>query len=71
MLAGFLGPQAMTAIAINTRSPKRLTITVPHHVYESLISESDFQGRSVSNLAAFWLEVQLEGHRNPIQKRMG
>lgn len=61
----------MASLSIASRSPKRLTITVPHHVYEALISESDFQGRSVSNLAAFWLEVQLEGHRNPIQKRMG
>jgi len=71
MLTGFLGPQAMTSIAINTRSPKRLTITVPHHVYDTLISESDYQGRSVSNLAAFWLELQMENSRNPIQKRMG
>jgi hypothetical protein len=61
----------MTAITINTRSPKRLTITVPHHVYDTLISESDYQGRSVSNLAAFWLELQMESSRNPIQKRMG
>jgi hypothetical protein len=61
----------MTSIAINTRSPKRLTITVPHHVYDTLISESDYQGRSVSNLAAFWLELQMENSRNPIQKRMG
>jgi predicted oxidoreductase len=65
------GHQAMPPISINTRSPKRLTITVPHHVYDTLISESDFQGRSVSNLAAFWLELQIEGNRNPIQKRMG
>ena len=71
MLTGFLGPQGMTAIAINTRSPKRLTITVPHHVYDALISESDYQGRSVSNLAAFWLELQIESSRNPIRKRMG
>jgi hypothetical protein len=61
----------MTSIAINTRSPKRLTITVPHHVYDTLISESDYQGRSVSNLAAFWLELQMESSRNPIRKRMG
>jgi hypothetical protein len=71
MLTGPLGPQAMTSIAINTRSPKRLTITVPHHVYDTLISESDYQGRSVSNLAAFWLELQMESSRNPIRKRMG
>jgi hypothetical protein len=58
-------------LSIALRSPKRLTITVPHHVYKSLISESDFQGRSVSNLAAYWLEIQLEAHRNPIKKRMG
>lgn len=61
----------MTNLAIASRSPKRVTITVPHHVYETLISESDFQGRSVSNLAAFWLELQIEGNRNPIRKRMG
>jgi hypothetical protein len=61
----------MTSLSLASRSPKRLTITVPHHVYETLITESGYQGRSVSNLAAFWLELQLEGKRNPVQKRMG
>jgi predicted oxidoreductase len=60
----------MPSLAIASRAPKRLTITVPHHVYETLIDESAYQGRSVSNLAAFWLELQIEGNRNPIRKRM-
>jgi|GEM_PF-6344120 hypothetical protein len=43
-----------------TRKPQRLTITVSWSVYRSLIEASDEQGRSVSNMAAYWLERQSE-----------
>lgn len=42
------------------RKPRRLTITVSHHVFESLLQFSDQQGRSLSNYAAFLLETALE-----------
>jgi len=41
------------------RSPKRISITIPHNAYEHLLKQSDLQGRSLSNLAAFLLESAL------------
>lgn len=38
------------------RAPRRITITVSWSLYEALIRRSDFEGRSLSNLAAFLLE---------------
>jgi predicted HicB family RNase H-like nuclease len=39
-----------------SRKPKRISITVSHSVHEALVEESLFQGRSLSNLASYWLE---------------
>ena len=47
----------MTAIF---RKPRRLTITVSQHVLERLHRNSDEQGRSLSNYAAFLLESALQ-----------
>lgn len=62
----------MTAsLRLVSRKPKRITITVSHAVSETLLSLSDEQGRSTSNLAAYLLEVALgalEG-KPPIPKR--
>jgi hypothetical protein len=54
-----------------SRSPKRITITVSHHVSEHLLTLSDEQGRSTSNLAAYLLEVALGAMdgKPPIPKR--
>ncbi len=41
------------------RSPRRLTVTIPYALYERLVAESDHQGRSLSNYAAFLLETSL------------
>jgi hypothetical protein len=38
------------------RSPKRLTITVPYATFEKIVSRSNQEGRSLSNLAAYLLE---------------
>jgi hypothetical protein len=38
------------------RKPRRITITIPESIYERLLSRSDREGRSISNLAAFLLE---------------
>ena len=43
-----------------SRKPQRITITVSHYVHEVLVEESFQQGRSLSNLASFWLEQQAE-----------
>jgi hypothetical protein len=42
-----------------TRTPKRITITIPHYTLEALVKRSDEEGRSMSNLAAFILEQGL------------
>ena len=41
------------------RSPMRLSVTVPHHLYQMLQERSDLEGRSMSNLAAYMLEQGL------------
>jgi hypothetical protein len=45
------------------RSSKRLTITLPQAVLEALVARSDLEGRSLSNLAAYLLESELEQQR--------
>jgi CopG-like RHH_1 or ribbon-helix-helix domain, RHH_5 len=44
------------------RKPQRVSITLPWKLYELLLSISDRQGRSLSNLACYWLERQAELH---------
>jgi hypothetical protein len=50
-------PLKRTEIVFN--SPKRISITIPHHAYEHLLKQSDCEGRSLSNLAAFLLETAI------------
>jgi hypothetical protein len=38
------------------RKPQRITITLSWSMYQALVKESRLQGRSISNLACFWLE---------------
>jgi hypothetical protein len=40
-------------------APKRVTITLPYHVFVALVARADREGRSTSNLAAFLLESSL------------
>jgi hypothetical protein len=42
------------------RSPKRLTITIPFSTFEKIVSRSNEEGRSLSNLAAYLLERGVE-----------
>lgn len=42
--------------AINLKSPRRITITIPYSTFVHLLRCSDDQGRSLSNLAAYLLE---------------
>ena len=42
------------------RSPKRLTITLPHVTFEKIVSRSNQEGRSLSNLAAYLLERGID-----------
>jgi macrodomain Ter protein organizer (MatP/YcbG family) len=42
------------------RRPRRITITVPFETYRRLSLQSDEQGRSLSNLAAYLIEAALQ-----------
>jgi hypothetical protein len=43
------------------KRPKRITITVNHSLYTKLVERSSSEGRSISNLASYLLERELEG----------
>lgn len=45
--------------SLRSRSPKRLSITIPYTVFGLLKQRSAKEGRSLSNLAAFLLEESL------------
>jgi len=45
--------------SLRSRSPKRLSITIPYTVFGLLKQRSTKEGRSLSNLAAFLLEQSL------------
>lgn len=45
--------------SLRSRSPKRLSITIPYTVFGLLKQRSTKEGRSLSNLAAFLLEESL------------
>ena len=51
---------APMALKLNTRKPQRITITISWSLYQSLLDASDEQGRSLSNIAAYWLERMAE-----------
>ena len=38
------------------RKPQRISVTIPHTVYRYLLTKSDCEGRSLSNLASHLLE---------------
>lgn len=41
------------------RRPRRLTITVPDHLFNWIYQRSDTEGRSASNFAAYLLEQAM------------
>ncbi|MCP9777314.1 hypothetical protein KBY75_01795 [Cyanobium sp. T1G-Tous] len=41
------------------RKPRRISVTVPDQTYRQILECSNRQGRSVSNLAAFLLEMAI------------
>lgn len=45
------------------RQPRRISITLSYHVHEALLTRSEEEGRSVSNLCAFLLEDALRDQR--------
>jgi hypothetical protein len=49
----------MANLSIHQRAPKRISITLALQPYERLQTRSDWEGRSLSNLAAYLLEQAL------------
>ena len=43
-----------------SRSPKRITITIPYSTFDAIVRRSNDEGRSLSNLAAFILEQGIQ-----------
>ena len=41
------------------RKPQRICVTLPHATHQQLIQLSITQGRSISNLAAYFLERSI------------
>jgi len=50
-------------LRVMQRQPRRISITLSHHVHETLLNRSEEEGRSVSNLCAFLLEEALVSDR--------
>jgi hypothetical protein len=48
-----------STLEFHLRTPKRLSVTLPQTTYENLVQKSSWEGRSISNLAAFLLESAL------------
>ena len=54
-----LYPLQQIALGPQQKAPKRITITVPFAILDQLVERSGYEGRSLSNLAAFLLEQAL------------
>ena len=50
------------------RKPQRITITVSWGLYQQLSTQCGHQGRSLSNLACYWLEQQAEQEAKATEK---
>jgi hypothetical protein len=55
-----LPPRPADRMALLLRKPRRITITISARAYQQLERSSQGEGRSMSNLAAFLLEGQLQ-----------
>lgn len=57
--ASIPGSGEKDAARLPFRKPRRISITIPDHIYQMLLEHSEQQGRSISNLAAFLLERSI------------
>jgi len=57
-------------IHILQRQPKRISVTLSYRVHELLLTRSEEEGRSVSNLCAYLLEESLDKHKNEPTENM-
>jgi len=54
-----LYPHQQIGLATQQKAPRRISITVPFAILDQLVERSGYEGRSISNLAAFLLEQGL------------
>lgn len=47
-------------VELALRHPRRINVTLPDALYWELMRLSLEQGRSLSNLAAYWIELSLK-----------
>lgn len=52
------------------RQPKRISVTLSYRVHELLLTRSEEEGRSVSNLCAYLLEDSLEKNNKEMSEHM-
>jgi macrodomain Ter protein organizer (MatP/YcbG family) len=54
---------ASPRLEVMQRKPKRISITLAFNAWHQLVNKSDYEGRSVSNLAAYLIETGLNIER--------
>ena len=52
------------------RQPKRISVTLSYRVHELLLTRSEEEGRSVSNLCAYLLEESLDRGNKEMSENM-
>lgn len=62
--------QRRKGLALASRRPRKISVTVPQAVYETLVQQSEHQGRSLSSLASYWLQVQASRAQELPQQRV-
>jgi hypothetical protein len=53
-----LESSSVQQVRLAMRKPRKISVTIPRHVYDVLLSQSEAQGRSLSSLASYWLQLQ-------------
>ncbi|MCF8131543.1 MAG: hypothetical protein K9J72_00290 [Synechococcus sp. Tobar2m-G35] len=61
----------LSTLALAQRNPRRLSITVPFHVFASLEERATAEGRSLSNLCAYLIEAHLHQPTAATARRRG
>ena len=70
--AGVPNATAVSPVPPMQRKPQRVSVTISWALYQRLLERSDFEGRSLSNLAAHILEAGCQEQLVPIvQRRAG
>ena len=65
------GNGAPAPLRDQSRSPKRISVTLPYSAFRALEERSLREGRSLSNLAAFLIEQALEVPPTDAMKKAG